>query len=392
MQKCILSGLPLACLAFVTATSTLATTVALGEPASTEHLVTPVVAEMSPPLVNWPAPQYFNAPRGAFSADGSFGHKVGSTKAARTLATFIPVTPCRLVDTRGLFNPVYAGGAFANNEVRAYTAAGNCGIPLGNNRIQAVSVAVTTLPTQSSGDVEVIANNVVPGGTVLMVIQAGLWNSATTQTGVDSAGIFKVQVRLQPSADTSTNLAVDVNGYYAAMDPANMTDFFSIVGNFTGDGGLLDITEQGTIGAALRAVGLGGTDVRLAQGANAIDIRQGGIRAAGAGVNTPTFAFIHQTTSGINGNICNAAVEPTLSDHYTRIANAQTFSALGDLSGLLLFVQQRGGGTTKAAAVVYAVGKKCADAAAATGNGWYLFNSASPFADGEAYNVMVIQP
>ena len=348
--------------------------------------------EMSPPLVNWAAPQYYNVPRGAYSSDGTFGSKTANLKAARTVATFIPVPPCRLVDTRGLFNPVYAGGAFANNEVRVYTATGNCGIPAGSNRVQAVSIALTTLPTQSSGDIEVIANNATLGGTVLMVIQAGLWNSATTQTGVDSAGNFKVQARLQPAADTTTHMAIDINGYYAAMDPANTNDFFSIVGNFDADGGLLSITEQGTIGAALRAVGLGGTDVRLAQGTNAIDIRQGGLRAAGAGINTPTFAFIHQTASGVSGNICDSTVEPTLNAQYTRLANAQTFDAAANLSGLLLFVQQQGTGTTKPVSVVYAAAKKCANAAASAGNGWYLFSSTTPFVAGEFYNVMVVKP
>ena len=96
-------------------------------------------AAMDPPLVNWVAPQFFQAPNGAFSSDGSFGANMGmnagpsaSTKAARTLATFIPVAPCRLVDTRGAFNPVFGGPAFVANEHRDYQAAGNCGIPAGS--------------------------------------------------------------------------------------------------------------------------------------------------------------------------------------------------------------------------------------------------------------------
>ena len=62
-----------------------------------------------------------------------------------------------------------------------------------------VSLAVTTLPTPASGDVEVIASGVTLGNTVLMVIQAGLWNSADTVTGVNSAGSFQIQVRSTPA-------------------------------------------------------------------------------------------------------------------------------------------------------------------------------------------------
>jgi hypothetical protein len=338
-------------------------------------------AMMLPPLENWAAPQFFNAPVGAISSDGSFGIKAdGMTKAARTLGTFIPILPCRLVDTRGLHSPVFAGGPFTNGEVRVYQAAGNCGIPAGSNRLLGVSIAVTTLPTTTSGDIEVIANGLTLGSTALMTMQLGLWNSATTVTGVDANGNFQVQVRyLQP---TNTQLAIDVNGYYAQMDPANTTDFFSILGNFNTDGGLLNVDETGSIGAAIRAVGGGGTDVRLAQGANAIDVAQGGLRVRGAGVNSDTLAFIHQTSAA---NICTDA-------HFTRIENPQTFSAAAaNLSSLLLFAQRRGGTTAKPVSVVYQTGTTCAGGSAA-GNGWFLFNDAAVFASGETYNIMVITP
>jgi hypothetical protein len=349
-----------------------------------DHTMTAATrAAMNPPLVNWVAPQFFQAPQGAFSSDGTFGPNIGmnagvgmSTKAgiARTLATFIPVAPCRLVDTRGAFNPVFGGPAFAAGEHRDYQAAGNCGIPAGSNRVIGVSLAVTTLPTPASGDVEVIASGLTLGKTVLMVIQAGLWNSATTVSGVNAAGSFQIQVRSTPA-----NLAIDVNGYYAQADTANTSDYFSILGNFNLDGGLLDVEESGTIGAAIRAVGGGGTDVRLAQGTNAVDIVSGGVRARGAGLNTDTFAFIHQTAAA---NICADA-------HFTRIENPQTFSATANLSGLLLFAQQVSGGATKPVSVVYQAGTTCAGGSA-SGNGWFLHNSDTTFGAGESYNIMVI--
>jgi hypothetical protein len=347
-------------------------------------------AAMNPPLENWVAPQFYNAPPGAFSSDGSFGGK-GATmaKAARTLATFIPVAPCRLVDTRGAFNPVYgSGGPFAANEVRVYQAAGNCGIPPGSNRVLAVSVAVTTLPTPASGDVEVIANNATLGGTVLMVIQAGLWNSATTATGVDASGNFKVQIRSTPA-----DMAIDVNGYYAQMDPSNTGDYFSIVGNYNLDGGLLNVNETGSVGAAIRGVNPS-SDVRLAQGENAIDVATGGLRVRGAGVNTDTLASIHQITTQ---NLCDGS-GGGLDSHYTLLNNPQTFSAVGaNLSGVMLLVQQRGDATStppvtaKPVSVAYRTGVRCT-ASFPSVNGWFLYNGASIFATGETFNLMVIKP
>jgi hypothetical protein len=347
---------------------------------------------MDPPLENWVAPQFYNAPVGAISSDGSFGAK-GATmaKAARTLATFIPVTPCRLVDTRGSRGEVFAGGPYANNEVRTYQAAGNCGIPAGSNRLLGVSLAVTTLPTTTSGDIEVIAANATLGSTVLMVMQLGLWNSATTVSGVDSNGNFKVQVRyLQP---TSTQIAIDVNGYYAQMDPSNTSDFYSILGNFDSDGGLLNVNETGSTGAAIRGVNPS-SDVRLAQGENAIDVVSGGLRVRGAGVNTDTLAAVHQVSAL---NLCDGS-GGGLDSHYTLLNNPQTFSAVGaNLSGMVLFAQQRGDATSapavtaKPVSVAYRTGVRCT-ASFPSVTGWFLYNGATVYATGESYNLMVIKP
>jgi hypothetical protein len=377
-----------ACLTMALATSAMAA--GITPVAEVRSQASPSAAVMNPPLENWVAPQFYNAPVGAISSDGSFGAK-GTTmaKTARTLATFIPVAPCRLVDTRGSFNPVYgSGGPFAPNEVRVYQAAGNCGIPAGSNRILAVSVAVTTLPTAASGDVEVIANNATLGGTVLMVIQAGLWNSATTATGVDASGNFKVQIR-----QTSANMALDVNGYYAQMDPSNTGDFYSILGNFDSDGGLLNVNETGAIGAAIRGVNPS-SDVRLAQGENAIDVVSGGLRVRGAGVNTDTLAAVHQVSAL---NLCDGS-GGGLDSHYTLLNNPQTFSAVGaDLSGMVLFAQQRGDATSvpavtaKPVSVAYRTGVRCT-ASFPLVNGWFLYNGATVFATGESYNLMVIKP
>src|SRR3982751_6804843 len=89
---------------------------AASSPATT--LAAPELSPSSfPPGSNWAARQFINIPLGASSSDGSFGKEITKGQgngSARTLATFIPVPPCRLVDTRGLFNPVYTGLGLTN--------------------------------------------------------------------------------------------------------------------------------------------------------------------------------------------------------------------------------------------------------------------------------------
>lgn len=387
MSTPLFRRLSLALLSTAFATSALAVGVTPDESVRGNVAAATAPVVMNPPLVNWTAPQFFNPPRGAFSSDGTFGVKGVMTKAgiARTLSTFIPVTPCRLVDTRNLFNPSYISpGPFGYREFRVYGAAGRCGIPAGNNRIQAVSVAVTTLPTAYSGDVEVIGAGQSLGGTVLMVIQAGLWNSATTATPVDSSGNFQVQVRLDDASHSSpTDLAIDVNGYYAILDAANPSDYFSIFGNYTQDGGLLNVTETGSLGAAISAVASLGTEIHLAQGGNAIDIVSGGIRVRGAGptANANTPVFIHRVNAGAapSGNICTDT-------RLTRLENPQTLLT----PGLLIFAQQVGGAAVKPISVKYLTGGTCAPGSPST-DGWYLYTDAA-FADGDTYNIMIIKP
>ena len=115
------------------------------------------------------------------------------------MSVFVAIAPCRLVDTRNLFNPaIITPGAtpFAAGETRTYRTQGNCGLPLGTNRIFAVSLAITTLPAPPSGDIETVPHGATLGGTVDMVVQANQWNSVSKVVRVDANGDFDTQVRI----------------------------------------------------------------------------------------------------------------------------------------------------------------------------------------------------
>lgn len=283
---------------------------------STKALVTaPAPAELNPPLIDWMAPQFLNSTAGIGSNLQDAAKGSVASKASLTLSSFISIAPCRLVDTRGVFSPVYAGGPFAANEIRTYSADGNCGIPAGANRIQAISIAITTPPTSLSGDIEAVAANATLGSTVAMVIQAGQWNSVSITPRVDSNGDFKVQLRSTPG-----DVVIDINGYYANVSDTQTLDAFYVVGSYSPDGGLFFVQNNSASGAAINAFNGGGSQVHLAQGTNAIDIMSGGFRVRGSGLNTSTMAFVHKigapgTFDSGTGTLCSVDNDYSVIDH-----------------------------------------------------------------------------
>jgi len=341
------------------------------------------------PLVDWSVPQFLGGTSGVKSSMGSelaTSAKSPTLKLDLGMSVFTAVQPCRLVDTRGVFSPVYAGGPFTAGEIRTYQAAGHCGLPVGSNRIKAISIAITTLPSSISGDVETVPHGSALGGTVDMVAQANQWNSVSKIVRVDSTGSFDMQLRF-----TSGDLAIDINGYYADVSATNTNDFYSLRGKYAVDGGLLYSENSSAVGGAIRAfnsdptLGAAAGDVRLAQGTNAIDIGGGQIRVRNAGVGTSTPAFIHQVGAA---NLCTDT-------RYTRL-NETHLSPPDSSAGQMLWVQEAAHTGTavttppKGIRTVFLSSFNC-DGTNTLPNSWYLFSDTA-FASGETYNVLLINP
>ena len=116
---------------------------------------------------------------------------------------FYPLTPCRIIDTRG-----GNGGPLQAGEERDYTMAGQCGIP---STATAYSFNITVLPTNRELDyltvwpkgetMPVVSTLNDPTGTVVA-------NAAIVPAGSKNATAFYAH-------DNPTNLLVDVNGYFA---------------------------------------------------------------------------------------------------------------------------------------------------------------------------------
>ncbi|HEY3563839.1 MAG TPA: hypothetical protein VGL96_02450, partial [Casimicrobiaceae bacterium] len=139
---------------------------------------------------------------------------------------YTPVTPCRLVETRGTFAAVYQGNGtashtpvpFAPSEIRSYTVQGGNGVcvtqlPAGLNP-SAVQLQVFGMPTTSaSGDIEILPQGATFGSTATMVYVGSIaFNTVSTAAKINTANKqISVQVR-----GGGAHLAIDVVGYFAA--------------------------------------------------------------------------------------------------------------------------------------------------------------------------------
>jgi hypothetical protein len=145
---------------------------------------------------------------------------------------YTPVTPCRLVETRGSFPAVYQGNGtashtpvpFASNEIRTYTVQGGNGVCLtqlpASLTPSAVQLQVFGIPTTSaSGDVEILPQGATFGSTATMVYVASLnFNTVSTAAKINTANKqISVQVR-----GGGAHLAIDVVGYFAAPGHGNI--------------------------------------------------------------------------------------------------------------------------------------------------------------------------
>jgi Chaperone of endosialidase len=122
---------------------------------------------------------------------------------------YTPITPCRFVDTRGLFTPVYSGGAYTASQTRTYQTTGNCGIPTG---AQGVVTQIIMINPTAAGDIELLPQGGTFGATAVMVFQANTYSSVSTVAKLNPTnGQFSTQIR-----GPGGNVAMDITGYFKA--------------------------------------------------------------------------------------------------------------------------------------------------------------------------------
>ncbi|MFO1306622.1 MAG: tail fiber domain-containing protein [Burkholderiales bacterium] len=155
-----------------------------------------------------------NAMAGETGARSSFAKALGDVSVD---VAYVPVTPCRLVETRGTFAAVYqGGGAFAPNAIRTYTLQGGNGVCLSQLPAGAAPTAIQLqvygIPTTSgSGDIEILPQGGTFGSTATLVYLGtnAFTSSAATSLVNTTNNQISVQVR-----GGGAHVAIDVVGYF----------------------------------------------------------------------------------------------------------------------------------------------------------------------------------
>ena len=129
--------------------------------------------------------------------------------------SFYPLTPCRVVDTRGPTGP-QGGPALAANTIRSFTIinVNGCGVP---STAKAAAMNVTAILATDNGDLRIWPyNSPVPLASVINFSTAdfALANGAIIPLANISGIDLSVQTDMPPGSNGTVHLVIDVAGYF----------------------------------------------------------------------------------------------------------------------------------------------------------------------------------
>ncbi|HJX29055.1 MAG TPA: Calx-beta domain-containing protein, partial [Thermoanaerobaculia bacterium] len=148
-------------------------------------------------------------PAGVFAAPSVGIVTIADDEPSQGVEGFYPLTPCRLVDTRGPVGP-WGAPRLQGGSVRVFPASGVCGIP---PEAEALSINVTAFNPSTLGHLRVFEGGGQLPSTSLLNFQPGL-NRANNAI-IPLAGFprsLAVFGGLAPSA--GVDVVIDVNGYF----------------------------------------------------------------------------------------------------------------------------------------------------------------------------------
>ena len=137
-----------------------------------------------------------------------------ATRAAGPFS-FFPLTPCRVIDTRGPVGP-NGGPSLAANTIRNFPIVNvnSCGVP---NTAKAVSFNFTAIQATDVGDLRIWPfNSPVPLASVINFSTAdfALANGAIIPIANISGLDISVQTDMPPGSTGHLHLVADVTGYF----------------------------------------------------------------------------------------------------------------------------------------------------------------------------------
>ncbi len=335
---------------------------------------------LNPPLKNWASPLYWHPNQAEREASARLlpELKFSTNQISNDALTFVAITPCRLVDTRG------AAAGFIG-----VTPFNGPGVPAGGGNltfpVQSSAQTSTTAPAPcgaipSFAAAYSINLTVVPvaGGAVDNV---SLWPSGSTQPIVatlnDPQGIIAQNAAIVPAGTpfggfsfhstgpAATDIVIDMNGYYSAPSDLNLNTAIGF--------GALGNNSTGTNNAAFGAGALQANSTGLSNTASGVD----------ALFNNSTGSF--NTASGANALAQNTTGSQNTASGYLALQQNSTGNLNTAIGQGALQDNTTGGGNTASGA--YALESNTTgglntasgwQALSSNTTGWY--NTASGFA------------
>ena len=139
------------------------------------------------------------------------------SEAARAAGpfSFFPLTPCRIIDTRGPVGP-QGGPPLAANTIRSFTVinVNSCGVP---NTAKAVAFNITAISATDAGDLRIFPYlSPVPLASVINFSTAdfALANGAIIPIANISGLDISVQTDMPVGSSGTVHLVTDVTGYF----------------------------------------------------------------------------------------------------------------------------------------------------------------------------------
>ena len=129
--------------------------------------------------------------------------------------SFYPLTPCRVVDTRGPVGP-QGGPALAANTVRNFSVinVNGCGVP---SSAKAAAINITAITATDNGDLRIFPYqtaaplaSVINFGTADFALANGAIVPLANIGGLD----ISVQTDMAPASTGLVHLVIDVTGYF----------------------------------------------------------------------------------------------------------------------------------------------------------------------------------
>ena len=141
------------------------------------------------------------------------------TEAARAAVagpfSFFPLTPCRVVDTRGPVGP-QGGPSLAANTIRSFAIINinSCGVP---STAKAAAINITAISATDNGDLRLFPyQSAVPLASVINfgTVDFALANGAIVPLANIGGLDISVQTDMPPASPGHVHLVIDVTGYF----------------------------------------------------------------------------------------------------------------------------------------------------------------------------------